>query len=41
MTKSKNLVKPKNQNFSLNSKNTNTSLGFFTHKARLVFIKLK
>ena len=39
MAKSKNLIKIKNHDFSPNSKNMDTKLGFLTLKARLAFIK--
>ena len=40
IAKSKNLVRPKNNDFSLNSKNMETGLDFFISGARLAFIKL-
>ena len=41
MAKSKNLVRPKNPDFSPNFKNINIGLGFLIPKTRLVFTKLK
>ena len=41
MTKSKNLVKSKNYDFPLNSRNIKARLCFFISRARLTFIKLR
>ena len=41
MAKSKNLLKPKNYNFSPNFKNIEAGPSFFTFKSRLVFTKLR
>ena len=41
ITKSKNLLKSKNRDFPLNSKNMEAGSGFLTPKARLALIKLR